>query len=157
MNRDSAGLKVLCKLLLTRMYPILGAAALLVLGTLPILAHLFRLDSAIIANLNVLAILVSSLWLISYFIPFEFMLSQSNKPQWQTALNFFVVTTNIALNVWLIPSMGILGAALATGCSYFFMGLYLHTLLLRHVEVDLLRMRFKPEIGQCSGHDRPLD
>lgn len=70
------------------------------------------------AGLPTLIILLSSLTLVSAYIPFDNLLLTGGYPALQTLQQFFAVATNVVLNVALIPVLGISGAAVGTGLSY---------------------------------------
>ena len=66
----------------------------------------------------VLAILLCSLWLVSSIVPFDNILLVGGFPNWQAAQYFLVAITNVVICTLLIPSIGILGAAIGTGAAY---------------------------------------
>lgn len=65
-----------------------------------------------------LLILLSVLTLISGFVPFDNLMMASGHPGYQTAQQLAVIVSNVALNVALIPWMGMKGAATGTAISY---------------------------------------
>lgn len=70
------------------------------------------------AGLPTLIILLASLTLVSAYIPFDNLLLTGGYPGFQTLQQFVAVSTNVVLNVVLIPVIGIAGAATGTGLSY---------------------------------------
>lgn len=70
------------------------------------------------AGLPTLIVLLSSLTLISAYVPFDNLLLTGGYPGFQTLQQFFAVATNVILNIALIPILGIVGAAVGTGMSY---------------------------------------
>ncbi len=46
-----------------------------------------------------------------------FLLIMTGRQNWWFSLSFFMFLANVILNIWLIPAMGLLGAAIATACS----------------------------------------
>jgi len=65
-----------------------------------------------------LIILLSSLTLISGFVPFDNLMMASGYPEFQTLQQLIVICTNVILNAIFIPHMGITGASLGTAISY---------------------------------------
>ena len=65
-----------------------------------------------------LLILLCGLTLIAAFVPFDNILMVSGHPAYQTLQHLAVICTNVALNLSLVPHLGIEGAALATAASY---------------------------------------
>jgi O-antigen/teichoic acid export membrane protein len=70
-----------------------------------------------------LLILAAGLFLYSAFIPLDQALLQGGLPGRQSLLMTFNVLANVALNLALIPALGIVGAALATLLAYGISGL----------------------------------
>lgn len=71
-------------------------------------------------SLPVLATLLLGFWLVSGFLPFDSILTQSGFPASQTFINAFGLVINFLLNILLIPLYGPIGAALATSASLVF-------------------------------------
>lgn len=67
-------------------------------------------------------------WRSGYAVFWELPV-QSGHPGWQTALFAAVALTNVALNVALVPLWGMLGAALATSCSFLLSIFYLKSVV----------------------------
>ena len=65
-----------------------------------------------------LSILIGGLVIYAAFVPLDFMLMQAGQPGWQSALMTLNITVNAALNITMIPSYGIHGAALATAAAF---------------------------------------
>ena len=56
----------------------------------------------------------------SLIIPIENLLFQANKPTYQSVYMLIMTILNITLNVILILSFGLIGAAIATSITFFF-------------------------------------
>lgn len=65
-----------------------------------------------------LAILMLGLWLIAPFVPFDNLLLLGGFPAYQTLQYVVVALVNTAMNIALLPSLGITGAAIATALAY---------------------------------------
>jgi O-antigen/teichoic acid export membrane protein len=64
------------------------------------------------------AVLMAGIWLSSIRMPFFQVLLMAGRPGWHSLFMLAVVAVNAAANALLIPQLGILGAALATGLSF---------------------------------------
>lgn len=65
-----------------------------------------------------LLILLSALSLVSPFVPFDNLLVIGGHPTYQALQHLLVVFANIVLNLLLVPSLGLAGAAWGTAVSY---------------------------------------
>jgi O-antigen/teichoic acid export membrane protein len=74
-------------------------------------------DSTFAAGAAPFAILMAGLALASPYLPFSQILLMANRPARHTLLVVVVVATNFALDLVLIPRLGLHGAALATAAS----------------------------------------
>jgi O-antigen/teichoic acid export membrane protein len=63
------------------------------------------------------------------------LLSQAGLPVAQSQSNVLILITNAALNIALVPTFGINGAALATGASFVLGTFYFRALVARHLAV----------------------
>lgn len=63
------------------------------------------------------ALLLGGLALTSAWLPFNQVLLMGGKPGWHTVYVLLSVTTNVVLNVLLIPHLGLAGAGLATAIA----------------------------------------
>jgi O-antigen/teichoic acid export membrane protein len=66
----------------------------------------------------ILAILTVGIISASYYLPLQFFLAQINQPLIQSKLNFYMLISNVILNIIMILAFGIYGAAIATGLSF---------------------------------------
>lgn len=110
-------------------YPVMFLVGSLTIGLyLPILNFLPNGDE-FSNGLPVLTILLMGLALISGFVPFDAILTQSGFPATQTFINAFGLVINILLNLFLIPLYGPIGAALATSASLVFTIIFLNKMV----------------------------
>jgi O-antigen/teichoic acid export membrane protein len=65
-----------------------------------------------------LVILSIGVVIASYYLPFDFLLSQSGRPLAQSAVRGMMIAANIALALVLVPMFGIAGAAVAYSLSF---------------------------------------
>ncbi len=92
-------------------------AALMVHMIFPFLTPWFA-DGLVAGARDVLMPLTIGLGLYAGFVPLDYILMQAGMPGRQSALMALNITINIVLNLALIPSFGIMGAALATAASF---------------------------------------
>ncbi|MEK9752957.1 MAG: oligosaccharide flippase family protein [Rhodospirillaceae bacterium] len=85
----------------------------------PYLAPWFA-DGLVVGAREVLIPLTIGLGLYAAFVPLDFILMQAGQPGRQSALMTANITVNVLLNLALIPSYGIMGAALATAAAFAF-------------------------------------
>lgn len=65
-----------------------------------------------------LVILSLGIVVASYYLPFDFLLSQSGRPLAQSVVRGTMITVNAALAVVLVPMLGMVGAAVAYSLSF---------------------------------------
>lgn len=65
------------------------------------------------------------------------ILSQTGRPLEESKLNMITVLSNVLLNILLIPLLGTIGAAIATGLSYFIYGMLLKKAVRSRLEIDI--------------------
>lgn len=80
-------------------------------------------------------ILMAGIVLASGYVPFGQMLLMAKQPGWHTLLMVLTVSVNVAGNVLLIPSMGIVGSAAATAISMGASVIFLKWLVKKRVGV----------------------
>ncbi len=100
-----------------------AAAAGLVVGY-PLVAGWFDQEFVSI-GWPVLRVLLGGMVLYAFFVPFDQLLLQSGQPGRQSLLMAIYVGLNVVLNVLLIPSFGLFGAAAATALALGAAGLLL--------------------------------
>jgi len=91
-------------------------------------------------SLPILVILLLGFALISGFVPFDAILSQSGFPATQTYINAFGLVLNILLNILLIPLYGPIGAALATSASFVLTIVYLNKAVYKKLGFTLIKI-----------------
>lgn len=99
-------------------YPVGAFVAVVIFAVVWVGVHFEIPRAGYKESLPILAILLALFWTISAYVPFDAILNQRGKPGWQSTYHVVVVLSNVVLNVWLIPSFGMAGAAIATGASY---------------------------------------
>jgi O-antigen/teichoic acid export membrane protein len=99
-------------------YPIMFIIGFMLVLVFPILIRLVGLGREGFQSWGVFAILTCGIVLISGYKPFFATLIQGGRPGMYTLLIAGSVIANIVLNVFLIPILGIYGAAIATVCAY---------------------------------------
>ena len=120
------------------------------LGTIVILAayHLIidvlALDAALKMGWSALAILLIVTCCASWLLPFDQALSQCGAPVANSITLASGALTNLILNLALIPFLGIIGAAIATGISWLVLAIYLVIACRRVIGVDLVFGRKSP-------------
>ena len=65
------------------------------------------------------------------------ILAQTGWPLEESKLNMAAVLSNILLNILLIPLLGTIGAAIATGLSHFIYGILLKKAVSNQLEIDI--------------------
>ncbi|HEY1546997.1 MAG TPA: polysaccharide biosynthesis C-terminal domain-containing protein [Kofleriaceae bacterium] len=94
-------------------------------------------DPAFAAAARPFAVMMIGLALASPYLPFGQLLLMANRPGWHTALMTLVVGANFAVNLVAIPSLGTIGAALATASAVVTGAIALRVLARRVVRVAL--------------------
>lgn len=79
----------------------------------------------------ILLVLLAGLTAYSPWLPFDFILLQSGRPGLHTAFLFAQLSSNVLLNLVMIPAWGALGAAIATAIAFVAAAVYLN-LATRH-------------------------
>jgi O-antigen/teichoic acid export membrane protein len=94
-------------------------------------------DPAFAAGARPFAVMMAGLALASPYLPFGQLLLMANRPGWHTALMTLVVGANLVVNLFAIPSLGTVGAALATAAAVVTGAIALRVLGRRVVRVQL--------------------
>lgn len=103
----------------------------------PIFINIFNLNENFInKSWTVLVIIMASMTLVSFFRPFIGLLISLNKPIYFSTIVLGSVLINLALNLILIPKIGINGAATATGSAFIF-----ETLLLFYIAKKFIKRK----------------
>ena len=84
-----------------------------------------------------LIMLTAGLVMAAPYLPFNMILSQSNRPGTHTIYMFWVLASNIMFNAIAIPLWGILGAAIATSLSYIVSVLLLAFFMRKFLKVKI--------------------
>lgn len=117
-DRDWAGLRKLLHQTKRWVFPGAAAASALLIVAFWIFSGILIPEKGLNEGMLPLAILLTGLTLIAAFVPFDNLMLVSGFPGLQTLQHMILVTSNIAFNLAIIPFLGIIGAAAATGLSY---------------------------------------
>lgn len=98
--------------------PLVVVAGVLALAVYPLVLRVFVDAAAFAGSWQVLGILVLGMVVDAGYRPFRGILTQGGYPGTHTIVILFMVCSNIVLNAFLIPRLGILGAAAATSFVY---------------------------------------
>lgn len=104
-------------------------------------------------GMTVLFILLAGLVVTAGFIPFDNLLLVSGHPMRQTLQQAFAVMTNVALNLALIPVLGIEGAAIGTASSYLAAITALWVMSNRQLGWNIMTNRVRVGENSVSGGD----
>jgi O-antigen/teichoic acid export membrane protein len=123
----------------TRRWFVPAFVAACAIGALVFPALIPRLvgDPAFAAGARPFALMMAGLALASPYLPFGQLLLMANRPGWHTALMLLVVGANFVVNLVAIPSLGTLGAALATASAVVTGAIALRVIARRVVKVPL--------------------
>jgi O-antigen/teichoic acid export membrane protein len=126
----------------------LAYPAVAVLSTLVILAFwTFTVQvmpqKGLVEGLPSLVILLSTLTLVSSFVPFDNLLLVTGHPGYQTLQQFATVLSNATFGILLLPWFGIAGVAAGTAASYLVAAVALVVMARRVVGWNLLTNSFR--------------
>lgn len=113
-------------------YSLMIFVVLVSLFVFPVVVGQFLEPEQAMNSFVVFAILLAGIAVASGYLPISLLLSQSGFPWQQTQLRVMIVLTNIALNIWMIQTYGIWGAAIATSLTYVMTVFYLKWLTYKH-------------------------
>ena len=108
--------------------------AVLITGGYVVVAYLLGGD---LSGFFPLIIVMAAISLTSTHIMFGNTLNQSGYPAHEARLNIITLLTNIALNLALIPFLGMYGAALGTAVSYIVFSVILHISVKNKINYNL--------------------
>lgn len=94
------------------------------IAAFPVVAYIFGISDILSASI-VFAILSFGFLITAGYQPLLMALNQIGQPAQQTMLISSIFLTNVILNLILIPFFGIIGAAVATACSFLVLFIYL--------------------------------
>lgn len=83
-----------------------------------LLALVIAPEKELMAGWPSLLILLAGVFVVSPFVPFENLMLVTGHPARQTAQHLLVVCSNATINLLLVPTLGIAGAAIGTAGSY---------------------------------------
>lgn len=120
-----------------------GYAALAIIAYFgyPLAIQLARLDPALLEGGYLLGILLLGTTASAWLLPFDQVLSQCGRPGANSWVLACGAVTNLALNLLLVPSLGLAGAALATACSWLLLSFYLYFACTNQIGLNLITGR----------------
>ena len=118
-------------------YKYLSPLGILGVMVYPLLIFVLKLSPEYSKGWLPFAILMAGSLLSIGYAPFLMILNQTGFPGFQSLLYFLIFITNFLLNLVLIPFLGILGAALATGFSFVCLALYIRLLTHRALKIRI--------------------
>jgi len=111
---DGAGLRALVVRTRTRLWLLMAVIAALMVALHPQLVRLLGADDGFRDGRPVLAVLLVGVVIASGYVPFGLLLAHAGQPLQQTGFVAVLVALNLVGNLLLVPSLGLLGAAIAT-------------------------------------------
>jgi O-antigen/teichoic acid export membrane protein len=140
-QHDTTRLLVLVRRGWRYLYPGMAGLYLVGLGALYLLLklHLQLPDPS--GPLSCYLILGAGVWCVSGFVPFDGALLQAGYPAHYTLLTLLTAACNLALNVALIPVLGIQGAALGTALTLVLSIAFLSMIMRRQLGFHYLQSR----------------
>jgi O-antigen/teichoic acid export membrane protein len=117
-DRDWVGMRKLLQQTKRYVFPGTAAASLFLILAFWMLTGKVMPEKGLAEGMLPLTILLTGLTLIAAFVPFDNLMLVSGFPGLQTLQHMTLVAANIAFNLAIIPLLGIIGAAAATGLSY---------------------------------------
>lgn len=115
-----------------------GAFAVVLVGALWLASTYLLPEKGLEDGILSLAILMVGLTAIAAFVPFDNLLMVSGFPMSQTYQQMAVVFCNASLNLFLVPKIGIEGAAIATSVGYIIGIVMLCRLADKHIGWNLI-------------------
>jgi O-antigen/teichoic acid export membrane protein len=155
--RDQDWAKVRALVTYCRRYALAAAVALAIVLLILFLA----LDRYVVPQkglgegFGAIAVLFCALVLLSWIMPFDNMMLMAGLPLQQTLQHFVLLAVTVASGFLLIPSLSMVGAALAVGIGYVAGSMTLVVLTRRHLGWDLLTNASYPNTGRrvCDNGD----
>ena len=103
----------------------------------PFAIEIFGVAQKLAGSTIILGVLLGFMVLVSGWFPFDQILSQAGEPLASSYMYVAVMLFNLVGNLLLVPLMGILGAAVATGTSWIVLAVILNVKVLRIVKINL--------------------
>lgn len=108
-----------------RIVALLGLPAICVF---PFIAKIFEISDIMTASI-VFGVLCIGFLITAGYHPLLMFFNQIGKPNQQTLFITLIFISNVLFNIIFIPIFGLIGAAIATSCSYLVLMLYLKVIL----------------------------
>lgn len=111
--------------------------AALMYAVYPFFVGLLGLGIEVASANYILATLLMFMVMASGWMPFDQILTQAGRPILSSRLYLIVTLINIMMNLALVPFLGMLGAAIATGISWLAFSLLLNSMVNKYLNVSL--------------------
>lgn len=121
-----------------------GAIALVTIFLYPFVIDIPSLDPTLHEGQWILAILLAGTFVSCWLLPFDQALAQFAKPGVGAAVLASGAATNLLLNLVLVPSYGLYGAAIATSLSWMLLSSYLVYACNKFAAFNLITGRLHP-------------
>jgi O-antigen/teichoic acid export membrane protein len=118
-------------------YLFLAPIGIIAVFCYPLIIKIFSLSADPLKGWPVFAILLCGILLSGGYIPFQMIFNQAGYPSSQTLLFFLIFFTNLILNLILIPVMGMIGAAVATGIAFVSQVLYIKMIAAKTLKIRI--------------------
>ncbi len=131
-----------------RVYPATGLLLLVILAIYPFIIEYIVQKPAFHQGWWIILILGVGLWMASFFIIFDQILTLGGFPWQQTMYGFCIIGTNIILCLTLTSLFGMIGAAFAMSFATFVLALiYLSIFSIKYMGINLLSYKFLTSRG----------
>lgn len=136
-SRDSGALETLTRRTVLWMTPLLAAAGVLAVALYAPVVTWLTGAPVYGEGWLLLAILAAGIGISAGYVPFALILNQSGLPRAQLILLAALFTTNVALNLVLVPSFGPIGAAIGTAAAAAILPFYLGVVMRQALGLSL--------------------
>jgi O-antigen/teichoic acid export membrane protein len=114
-----------------------GLVGIVAVAAYPCFATIAGTRELAMQSWSTFAILMIGACVYAVYATFGGIFLQTGNPAVQTRFNITILSINIMLNFALVPSYGLLGAAVATGLSFLLGAIYFRFLLRRHLSISI--------------------
>jgi O-antigen/teichoic acid export membrane protein len=118
-------------------YKVIGTLILFSIFCFPIFLYLSGVDDSFWVMATLYAILCVGMIAASGYLPLQMIFNQVGMPGVQTRFIFYIFLCNLLLNVILIPTMNIYGAAIATSAAFIAQVIIQKTMIARYIKIAL--------------------
>jgi O-antigen/teichoic acid export membrane protein len=118
-------------------YLLLAPIGIIAIFCYPLIIKIFSLSADPLQGWPVFAILLCGILMSGGYIPFQMIFNQAGYPAYQTLFFSLIFFTNLILNLILIPVMGMIGAAVATGIAFVSQVLYIKIIAAKILKIRI--------------------